>query len=116
MFAWTYAISLPLLAASAGVDTGGSARIKNRRRPPSPLLPKSSGRDTGGPFPRAPQQGGRCRRPEVAVLADGTPVRVAITPLDEDYDPLEGVIGIGESGRADGAEQHDHYIYGTPKR
>jgi predicted DNA-binding antitoxin AbrB/MazE fold protein len=44
-------------------------------------------------------------------LAEGTPVRVAITPLDEDYDPLEGVIGIGE-GLPDGADNHDKYIYG----
>jgi hypothetical protein len=36
--------------------------------------------------------------------------------VDEDYDPLKGVIGIGASGRTDGADQHDHYIYGTPKR
>jgi hypothetical protein len=35
--------------------------------------------------------------------------------VDEDYDPLEAVIGIGQ-GPADGADQHDHYIYGTPKR
>jgi predicted DNA-binding antitoxin AbrB/MazE fold protein len=49
-------------------------------------------------------------------LADGTAVRVVITPVDDDYDPLDAVIGIGDSGRTDGAEQHDHYIYGTPKR
>ncbi len=49
-------------------------------------------------------------------LAEGTPVRVQITPVGEDDDPLAAVIGIGESGRTDGAEQHDHYIYGTTKR
>ena len=38
------------------------------------------------------------------------------SPAEEDVDPLEAVIGIGESGRGDGADQHDHYIYGTPKR
>ena len=59
---------------------------------------------------------GQLQFKEPVHLADGTPVRVAITPVDEDYDPLEGVIGIGESGLADGAEQHDHYIYETPKR
>ena len=59
---------------------------------------------------------GQLQFKEPVHLAEGTLVRVAITPVDEDYDPLEGVIGIGESGRADGAEQHDHYIYGTPKR
>jgi predicted DNA-binding antitoxin AbrB/MazE fold protein len=50
------------------------------------------------------------------VRVEITPVRVEITPVDEDDDPLEAVIGIGDSGRTDGAEQHDHYIYGTPKR
>jgi predicted DNA-binding antitoxin AbrB/MazE fold protein len=44
-------------------------------------------------------------------LPEGTQVRLTITPVDEDYDPLEGVIGIGE-GRPDGAENHDKYIYG----
>jgi hypothetical protein len=39
-------------------------------------------------------------------------VRVTIAPADEVYDPLEAVIGIGESGRADGAERHDPYIDG----
>jgi hypothetical protein len=38
----------------------------------------------------------------------------AATP-DTD-DPLAGLIGVFSSGRTDGAEQHDHYIYGTPKR
>jgi len=49
------------------------------------------------------------------MLVEGTEVRVNLTTLDENYDPLEAVIGIGE-GPADGADQHDHYIYGTPKR
>jgi hypothetical protein len=59
---------------------------------------------------------GQLQFKEPVPLADGTPVRVAITPVDDDYDPLEAVIGIGDSGRTDGADQHDHYIYGTPKR
>jgi predicted DNA-binding antitoxin AbrB/MazE fold protein len=42
-------------------------------------------------------------------LAEGTPVRVTITPLDEEYDPLDAVIGIGE-GPTDGADNHDKYI------
>jgi len=45
-------------------------------------------------------------------LPEGMRVRVTITPADKDYDPLEAVIGIGESGRTDGAEHHDQYIYG----
>jgi predicted DNA-binding antitoxin AbrB/MazE fold protein len=45
-------------------------------------------------------------------LAEGTEVRLTITPAGEPHDPLEAVIGIGESGRTDGAEHHDQYIYG----
>jgi predicted DNA-binding antitoxin AbrB/MazE fold protein len=44
-------------------------------------------------------------------LADGTPVRLTIATVDEDYDPLDAVIGIGE-GPPDGADNHDKYIYG----
>jgi predicted DNA-binding antitoxin AbrB/MazE fold protein len=49
-------------------------------------------------------------------LAEGTQVRLTVSPVDEDHDPLDAVIGIGDGGRTDGADQHDHYIYGTPKR
>jgi predicted DNA-binding antitoxin AbrB/MazE fold protein len=49
-------------------------------------------------------------------LAEGTEVRLTLCPVDDDQDPLEAVIGIGDSGRTDGADQHDHYIYGTPKQ
>jgi predicted DNA-binding antitoxin AbrB/MazE fold protein len=55
-------------------------------------------------------QNGRLQFKEPVHLTDGTPVRVSITPLDEDYDPLEGVIGICEGGPSDGAENHDKYI------
>ena len=33
---------------------------------------------------------------------------------DEDYDPLDAVIGICKGGPRDGAENHDKYIYGDP--
>jgi predicted DNA-binding antitoxin AbrB/MazE fold protein len=49
-------------------------------------------------------------------MVEGTEVRLTIIPLADDYDPLEAVIGIGESGRTDGADNHDHYIYGTRRR
>jgi predicted DNA-binding antitoxin AbrB/MazE fold protein len=49
-------------------------------------------------------------------LAEHEKVRLAITPASEDYDPLAAVIGIGQSGRADGAEQHDQYLYGDLRR
>ena len=49
-------------------------------------------------------------------LAEGAEVRLIVSAGGEDPDLLEGVIGIGKSGRKDGADNHDHYIYGTPKR
>jgi predicted DNA-binding antitoxin AbrB/MazE fold protein len=49
-------------------------------------------------------------------LVEGSEVELTMTTPTDDQDPLGGVIGIGDSGRKDGADQHDHYIYGTPKR
>jgi predicted DNA-binding antitoxin AbrB/MazE fold protein len=46
-------------------------------------------------------------------LIEGTEVRLAISLLDEDYDPLDAVIGIGD-GLPDGADNHDKYLYGRP--
>ncbi len=57
---------------------------------------------------------GQLRLREPLVLAEGTPVRVTITPIEED-DPLADVIGICE-GPADGAANHDRYIYGKIER
>jgi predicted DNA-binding antitoxin AbrB/MazE fold protein len=44
-------------------------------------------------------------------IPEGTKVRVAITRLDEVEDPFEKVIGICKTGRTDGAQNHDKYIY-----
>jgi predicted DNA-binding antitoxin AbrB/MazE fold protein len=44
-------------------------------------------------------------------LAEGRGVRLTISPLEEDDDPLDAVLGIGD-GRTDGADNHDKYIYG----
>ena len=49
---------------------------------------------------------------EPVTLAEGTPVRVTITPVDADYDPLDAVIGVCTGGPRDGADNHDEYIYG----
>jgi len=46
-------------------------------------------------------------------LPEGAEVRLTVCALQEPEDPLKGVIGIGQSGRTDGAENHDKYIYGT---
>jgi predicted DNA-binding antitoxin AbrB/MazE fold protein len=56
-------------------------------------------------------ENGQLKFKEPVVLAEGTPVRVTITPLDAD-DPLAGVVGACNTGRTDGAENHDKYIYG----
>jgi len=56
-------------------------------------------------------ENGQLKFKQPVILAEGTPVRVSITPVDEDYDPLEEVLGICD-GPVDGAENHDKYIYG----
>lgn len=55
---------------------------------------------------------GVLRPKEPLVLVEGTEVRLIVTPVIEDYDPLDAVIGICETGRSDGAENHDKYVYG----
>ena len=46
-------------------------------------------------------------------LAEGTEVRLTISPLDEDYDPLDAVIGICKEGPDISlAERHDEILYG----
>lgn len=42
-------------------------------------------------------------------IAEGTAVRVTITPL-ETKDPFADIIGICHSGRKDGAANHDKYL------
>ncbi len=60
----------------------------------------------------ATYENGTLKLGEPLTLAEGTPVRVTITPVTDEDDPLAGVIGIGDSGRTDGADNHDKYIYG----
>ena len=57
-------------------------------------------------------ESGQLKFKEPVVLAEGTCVRVTISPVDDDYDPLDAVIGICKEGLRDGAEDHDKYIYG----
>ena len=57
-------------------------------------------------------ENGQLKLKKPVVLAEGTAVRVTISPMDEDYDPLDAVIGICKDGPRDGAENHDTYIYG----
>lgn len=56
---------------------------------------------------------GQLQFKEPVPLTEGTPVRVAITPLDEDYDPLDEVVGICTEGPDMSlAERHDAIVYG----
>lgn len=46
-------------------------------------------------------------------LVEGSEVRLTIRPLDEDYDPLEEVIGICDDGpEVSLAARHDEFLYG----
>ena len=47
---------------------------------------------------------------EPVVLAEGTAVRVTITPIEDDSGPLAGLVGICRTGRSDGAADHDKYL------
>ena len=54
---------------------------------------------------------GLFRPKQPLALAEGAEVRLTIHSADEDHDPLDAVLGIGE-GPPDGADHHDHYLYG----
>jgi predicted DNA-binding antitoxin AbrB/MazE fold protein len=56
-------------------------------------------------------ENGQLKLSQPVSIAEGTSVRVTITPLDDDLDPLADVIGICTAGPRDGAENHDKYIY-----
>lgn len=50
---------------------------------------------------------------EPLVLTEGTEVRLTLDVLDEDYDPLEAVIGIGDGPpEGNSADNHDLRLYG----
>ncbi len=51
---------------------------------------------------------------EPLALVEGTEVELTMTAPGPDDDPLAGLIGIFSTGRADGAANHDKYIYGDP--
>lgn len=48
-------------------------------------------------------------------LPEGAEVRLTVCALPEPEDPLKDVIGIGQSGRTDGAQNHDKYLYGKSR-
>lgn len=58
-------------------------------------------------------------------LPTGCPLEVRVIPIESKQDeelPLQRLANLlaqfpaNPEGRADGAAQHDHYLYGTPKR
>lgn len=59
-------------------------------------------------------ENGTFKLAQPVALPEGTQVRLRITPVDEECDPLDSVIGICD-GPTDGAENHDKYIYGKPQ-
>jgi hypothetical protein len=66
---------------------------------------------------RAHIKGGVAVPDDPVTLRDGTPVLIQpieqATSLEE---LLRDVAGKGKNLPSDGSIQHDHYIYGTPKR
>ena len=54
--------------------------------------------------------------PPDANLPDGTEVRVEPIPAKTLAERLGDVIGIVRGGPPDLAENHDHYLHGTPKK
>jgi len=57
-------------------------------------------------------ENGQLKLKEAVDLAEGTTVRVTITPVEASSDPIAPIIGACQSGRTDGAENHDKYLYG----
>jgi hypothetical protein len=49
-------------------------------------------------------------------LPEGTPVVIQPAPPQSLAQVLGAVAGRGKNLPADGSLQHDHYVYGTPKR
>ncbi|MGE4004018.1 MAG: antitoxin family protein [Planctomycetaceae bacterium] len=57
-------------------------------------------------------ENGQLKLKDAIALPQGTAVRVSITPVDEAEDPFADIIGACHTGRTDGAEHHDKYLYG----
>ena len=57
----------------------------------------------------------RTGRSEASLIREA--LKRYLAPGDHDDDPLERLIGLvpDETGPDDVAEEHDHYLYGTPK-
>ncbi len=59
---------------------------------------------------------------EPAMLPEGAKVRVELmspkpeTAIPTVYDRLKSIVGIADGLPEDAAHNHDHYLYGTPKK
>ena len=60
--------------------------------------------------------GGKVILPPEANLPEGTHVRLEPVPPRTLAERLRDVIGVVRGGPPDWAENHDHYIHGTPKK
>ena len=61
---------------------------------------------------KATYVGGVLKPTKPLALAEGAEVELTMTtPVSDEDDPLDAVIGIGQ-GPTDGADNHDKYIYG----
>ncbi len=62
-------------------------------------------------------ENGTFKLAQPVALPEGTQVRLTITPVDEDYDPLDAVIGVCDDGpEISLAARHDELIYGLKPR
>ncbi|HET6684876.1 MAG TPA: CopG family transcriptional regulator [Gaiella sp.] len=59
----------------------------------------------------------RTGRSEASLIREALERYLAPGGGDDEHDPLERLIGLvaDETGPDDVAEEHDHYLYGTPK-
>ena len=69
-------------------------------------MPERIGPTTPESVVEAVYENGQLKFKDSFALAERTPVRVVVTPIDEDEDPLEGVIGIGDSGPQEDPQGH----------
>ena len=66
---------------------------------------------------RAIVQDGQLVLKDPLQLPNGTEVTVDVEVAEDEEDPLLWLAAHAvDTGVTDGAEQHDHYIYGSPKR
>ena len=63
----------------------------------------------------ATYEGGILKLDKPLPLDEHARVRLTVSPVGAQTDPLEAVIGIGE-GSSDGADRHDDHTYGERRK